>query len=102
MGSGKRLFNSMDELRASLRPVGDCRVSDKAIAMKNKGNPYSFNAHIPDAPNREQLVHRALFSERYPDVDIRHWSVVRHCRTEGCLNPEHFRRGMYNTPYKAF
>jgi len=93
------MFKSMAELRASFRQVGDCHVSDKAIQMKSVGNPYSFKASIPDAPNRETLVHRALYMERYPEVDVKNWSIVRHCGVEGCLNPEHFRLGMYNTPY---
>lgn len=96
---GRRLFKSMAELRASFRHVGECWVSDLAIERKTKANPYSFQASIPDAPNCERLVHRALFMDRYPEVDVKHWSIVRHCGTEGCVNPEHYRRGMYNSPF---
>jgi hypothetical protein len=73
---------------------GTCRVTNKKytdlpnIQLQN-------TSEIKD----EFKLHRILFRLRYPDVDIKHYCIIRTCSTEQCMNPEHYVRGVFNGPH---
>lgn len=85
------VIRSLDDFYSRLRTTPEGHV----FCPSRRGLPSTtfFNTSLG-----EHAYHRILFRLRYPDIEIKHYSLTPLCDQEGCLAAEHRQRGLWTPP----